>query len=343
MITELTPEQEAQLEVYAHKWRDIALSTEPANRPEAEKGVRMAYESAGFMPPEKIIWYESPMQMLTFSFPELEQDISESFNLPQRVMEINAEIYRYGEHDALPFLRKVAFELCEQVWNTNRLTYSALEQYLVELTPLNISRLQQFQTLQHKIITFLDYLNDQCKFEIIQANACLRVAQNLKCFAMYPNTCLAIENQNILNLDDEDRAHCEDGLAIGYPDGWGVYAWHGVRVPEGVIMRPHDITPNKILDEDNAEVARVMLERYGQDNFIRDGGFKQVQSDDYGDLYRIEFHNGDEPIVAVKVNDASTDREYFLYVPSHIQSAHEGVAWTFGYDNVTDYNPDKET
>ena len=108
-------------------------------------------------------------------------------------------------------------------------------------------------------------------------------------------------------------------------------------------MRSHEITPDKVMSERNAEVARVMLERYGQDNFIRDGGFSIVQSDDYGDLYRVEFENGDEPIVAVRVKDASSDREYFLYVPPHIQTAHEGVAWTFGYDNVTDYDPDRET
>ena len=119
--------------------------------------------------------------------------------------------------------------------------------------------------------------------------------------------------------------------------------WHGVRVPEYVIMRPHKITPDKIMNEQNTEVARAMLERYGQDNFIRNGGFTIQQSDDYGELYRVEFANRDEPIVAVKVKDASTDREYFLYVPPHIQTAHEGIAWTFGYDNVTDYNPDKET
>ena len=63
MITQLTPEQEAQLEVYAEKWRDIALSTDPANRSEAEQGVKLAYLSAGLAPPSSIIWCESPNAM----------------------------------------------------------------------------------------------------------------------------------------------------------------------------------------------------------------------------------------------------------------------------------------
>lgn len=32
MITELTPEQEKQLSLYAEKWRKIGLCTDPANR-----------------------------------------------------------------------------------------------------------------------------------------------------------------------------------------------------------------------------------------------------------------------------------------------------------------------
>ena len=169
------------------------------------------------------------------------------------------------------------------------------------------------------------------------------ICQNSGWFIPCPEVCFVSECPSLFKLDSTDCLHCEDGLAIGYPDGWGVYAWHGVRVPEYVIMRPHEITPDKIMTEENAEISRVMIERYGQDNFIRDGGFSKVQSDNYGDFYRVEFENGDEPIVAIHVQDASTDRDYFLYVPPHIRTAHEGVAWTFGYDNADDYKPDQET
>lgn len=35
-----------------------------------------------------------------------------------------------------------------------------------------------------------------------------------------------------LSRDERGRLHAEDGPAIQYPDGWGVWAWHGVRVPQ---------------------------------------------------------------------------------------------------------------
>jgi len=63
MITQLTHEQEAQLSVYAEKWKQVALSTKPANRPEAERGVRLAYELVSLQIPKQIVWCDSPMAM----------------------------------------------------------------------------------------------------------------------------------------------------------------------------------------------------------------------------------------------------------------------------------------
>lgn len=44
MLTELTPDQIAQLDIYAEKWRAIGLSTEPVNRSEAEHAIEQYYQ-----------------------------------------------------------------------------------------------------------------------------------------------------------------------------------------------------------------------------------------------------------------------------------------------------------
>ena len=44
----------------------------------------------------------------------------------------------------------------------------------------------------------------------------------------------------------------------------------------------------------------------------------------------------------VQVQDASTERQYFLRVPPSIQTAAEAVAWTFQVA-VKDYQPAQET
>ena len=339
MITKLTPEQQAQLEVYAKKWRDIGLSTEPANRPEAEKGVTLAYELAGLDPPKEYVWFESPYAMY------------------QHINEQDTPLTRGIRHDIWRASRgKMYAKVHKQLSDALIIYELALNRYreviMFVRAALEDALKAEFPTINGMIyrherpwwLIEVEFYRDVWNVDdgIDLVAGLMIIAQTAGCWIPYKDTCYLAENHTILTVDEQGRLHGEDAPAIGYPDGWGVYRWHEVSVPEYVIMRPHEITPEKILKEENTEIARIMLERYGQDNFIRDGGFSKVQSDDYGELYRVDFPH-DEPIVAVKVKDASTDREYFLYVPPYIWTAHAGVAWTFGYDNVSDYNPDKET
>ena len=46
----------------------------------------------------------------------------------------------------------------------------------------------------------------------------------------------------LLNRDAENRLHCEHGPALAYPDGWAVWAIHGVRAAERVITAPQTLT-----------------------------------------------------------------------------------------------------
>ncbi|GAA2295164.1 hypothetical protein GCM10010149_49280 [Nonomuraea roseoviolacea subsp. roseoviolacea] len=43
-------------------WREVAFTTGPADRAEAEAGVRAAYLAAGLAPPERVVWLSSPAQ-----------------------------------------------------------------------------------------------------------------------------------------------------------------------------------------------------------------------------------------------------------------------------------------
>lgn len=63
VIEDLTPEQEAQLDVYMHRWTAIGLSTAPADRARAEDCVKRAYAVAELRPP-KCSWAGSPRALL---------------------------------------------------------------------------------------------------------------------------------------------------------------------------------------------------------------------------------------------------------------------------------------
>jgi hypothetical protein len=85
---------------------------------------------------------------------------------------------------------------------------------------------------------------------------------------------LISERPCVLELDERGRLHCEQGPAIAYRDGYALYAWHGVVVPERVVREA--ITVAAIEGESNAEVRRVMLERYGWARYIADCGAQVV-------------------------------------------------------------------
>ena len=66
------------------------------------------------------------------------------------------------------------------------------------------------------------------------------------------------------------------GPACAYPDGWEIYAVHGVRVPEYIVMKPNEITTKAIDDEGNAEIRRIMIDRYGLSRYVTDSGAKTI-------------------------------------------------------------------
>ena len=107
------------------------------------------------------------------------------------------------------------------------------------------------------------------------------------------------------------------------------------------------MSANAIMSEEaNAEVRRVMIERLGNEKFLKLAGAKSIHQDRCGNLYRIELP-GDEPLVAVEVVNSTPEpdghfKRYFLRVPPNITRAKDAVAWTFAM-KPEDYLPMIET
>jgi hypothetical protein len=138
-----------------------------------------------------------------------------------------------------------------------------------------------------------------------------------------------------LSLDERGMLHSTEGPALAYPDGFVLWADHGVSVPEWLVTDPERLAVEHIDAEPNAEVRRVMIERFGAERLIREGGATLVHEDAAGRLWqRGPQHGSVEPVVMVEVVNSTPEpdgshRTYFLRVPPHVRTATAAVAWTF--------------
>jgi len=148
-----------------------------------------------------------------------------------------------------------------------------------------------------------------------------------------------------LAFDDQKRLH-HDSYAAVKNDVENLYFLNGVMVPAFVVVRPDWITVSHIEKEENSEVRRKMIERYGQAKYLLDAGAKEIHRDDFGTLYRKEIP-GDEPLLMVKVINSTPEsdgsfKDYFLRVPPTIERAKQAVAWTFNKSEA-EYEPEYQT
>ncbi len=143
-----------------------------------------------------------------------------------------------------------------------------------------------------------------------------------------------------------DDLHSEDGPAVAWPNGTRYWFWQGVQVLQHVIEQPEALTPAVVLGEQNVEVRRVMMERYGHDRLLADAGGVLRQEDEFGKLWALDIP-GDEPLVMVEVVNSTAEpdgtfKDYFLRVPPDTPTARAGVAWTFDLPEST-YMPAVQT
>jgi hypothetical protein len=161
------------------------------------------------------------------------------------------------------------------------------------------------------------------------------------------------ERPLVLRRDDRGRPHCADGPAIAWADGLEAFAWHGVTVEPWIIREPERITVATIDAETNAEVRRVLVERFGEERLIREGGAELLDAGPVGRLWWREIEpprrraRTEEPIVMVEVQNSTpepdgTRKTYYLRVPPNLRTAREAVAWTFGLTG-SEYRPERET
>ena len=125
-----------------------------------------------------------------------------------------------------------------------------------------------------------------------------------------------------------------------------VLRWRGVQVNDRIAFESQSMTGQDILNVENIELRRVLIERLGYETFLQQvGGLIRSSDRDAGgerQLVCIPFED-DEALMVLKVICPSTGHIHVLRVPPYIRTCREAAAWVAGFTNPDEYNPLIET
>ena len=358
-IESLTPEQAALLPQFRSEWFRWGTCTERADRAKAEAAILAMRSEIGIITKPIVVWGQSPATSLlalhVLKSAQWRKYISDlPGKLPNELWDSLGASLGASLRDSL------RDSLGDSLWDSLRASLGAsLRASLRDSLGASLwaslrDSLGSEWWGQHEAywISFYLFCRDVLgtKYNAKrsrQLDMWRDIAQSCCWWWCYENYVVISERPTVCRMtEQEGRLHCADGPALAFGDGYSLYRWHGVAVPDDVIMHPETITVARIDAETNAEVRRVLMERYGESRYLADSGAAPIHTDGYGTLFRKEIP-GNEPLVMVRVINSTPEpdghkKTYMLRVPPTIETAHAAVAWTFGLE-AKDYHPDVES
>jgi hypothetical protein len=349
LIEKLTPEQEALIPVYRQKWRAIALSTERIDREKAAEAVKAAYVAIdfGYEEPE-IFFQDSPYAACNWMLKRLSPEFLDSYlNEPNSL----------GSLFCAHFFQEILIIVNPQI---GRQVYKKLGNcfYYATDDPLNH---QIFNDLNERFSTQLnDRAEDHSWWIEMQLNECFKpeshgnwmtgfdfcisvlntvypqqewkVFQSLiqECgwlFA-YDDICIICDRPLHIRFDNQNRLHAEGEPAIEFIDGYSLYSYHGVTLPEKYgKIHPQQWQSQWLLLEENAELRRVLIQGIGYARICQE--LQAIELDICAEytLLKIDADVDEEPIYLLKMTCPSTGFIHALRVPPNINSAREAIRW----------------
>lgn len=290
MITELTKEQTDQFEKYRDYWINIGLSTsnEPINEKEVYEIIKQIYNQVELPAPESMIVLDSPYSGCVGSY--LLSKLDDVPNIEQFKLDI-ANTQPNPEINGE--LSKCGYGLHDANW-----------------------------------LSFYHYFYEVCNLDCCTPILPFcELAKHIGWWWPFDKCVIVTPKPSTLFRDSEGRLDADGKMAISYRDGWGIYACHGVRLPEkyGKVLRQW-WKAEWLLKEENAEIRRTIIEQIGYEKICKELDAKTL--DKWREYELLKIENVDvEPVVMVKMTCPSTGKPHAHRVPPDITSAREAITW----------------
>ena len=295
----LTAKQVAQLALYRARWLGYGLSTAQAEREKAVRHIGAAYRAAGLEPPPIVVWLASPMAGA-----------------------IGAELLTRAP-GALRVRAQVGDQVGDQVW----------DQVGAQVGD-QVSRAGYGQH-DANWLGFYEYFAEVCGLQdkVKKLEGLIGIGKTCGWWWPFRGAVILTERPCFMQRDETGRLHSEHRAAIEYPDGWGVYAWHGTRVPKEWILAKDALKAADVLGHQNVEQRRAGCEILGWKRILEELKPIVVNEDvepEIGTLLRADLP-GAPGSQFLKVR-CGTGRDFVLPVPPNMKTALEANAWTYGLE-----------
>src|ERR1051326_3759703 len=273
----LTWQQEAEARRFATERIAAQLSTESVDESETEALLRHAYEVAGLPPPQHIRWVDGPLHLV--------ETLALQPRLDGRWWSVRPSVGRARKdlkgriksslkaHAWLKVETRVKHRVQEGVersvmWSVyNRVWHSAPAGWHTSVKAGLWASVQAYEDAPWLALYrfFDEYLAPNALHALAHFN------ERVSGYWLGQQEGILVRRPRLLTRDAAGCLHSEKGKCLAYHDGWGFYAWHGVQVPEKVILAPEQLTRQDWSEAENVEVRRVMQERMGS-NLVSDVG-----------------------------------------------------------------------
>jgi hypothetical protein len=131
-----------------------------------------------------------------------------------------------------------------------------------------------------------------------------------------------------VHWNDQRQIHASAKPAIEFTDGFCIYAYLGMRIPEkyGKVY-PEHWESQWLLSENNVELRRVLIQGIGYARICQELGTVELDSWREYTLLRINANLDSEPVHLLKMICPSTGLVHALRVPPQIETSHEAISW----------------
>ncbi|MCC3405320.1 MAG: hypothetical protein JGK17_06935 [Microcoleus sp. PH2017_10_PVI_O_A] len=334
MIETLTPEQEDLMEVYDVKWRQIMYSTEPIDRDKSAEAVKQAYLAIDEKEPE-ILFCGSPYEAANL--------VIGCESLPQLYEEFGVNLFKqFAEQLYNETWENISEQLSDELSGTfYPEAWNNFSDIFKKLLETSIGHVEFFSDEENYApldsIVWAEFAADcdfcfsvlKCKHNPIKWQALQSFTTQCGWIFPYEKICIVCDRPRILSFDSQHRLHAEGGPAIQFADGYSIYSYHGVTLPEKYgKLHPREWQPQWLLEEENAELRRVLIQGIGYDRIARELAAVELDTWQEYTLLKIDTNFDVEPIYLLKMTCPSTGFIHALRVPPDINSAREAIRWT---------------